>query len=256
MKLVVLAGGYGTRLSEETRTMPKPMVSVGSEPILMHVLRGYAQHGVTDFIVACGYRGDVIRDYFNEYALRGSDVTFNLASGETMIHVHNTEPWTITLVETGETTQTGGRIKRLRAYLDDDEDFCLTYGDGVGNVDIAALVAFHKARGRSATVTAVHPPPRFGALTITRDRVKQYVEKPDDDGGWISAGYFVLSPSVLDLIEDDDSVWELGPLAQLTADGQLSAYKHHGFWHPMDNLSDRHTLEGLWATGKAPWKVW
>ena len=254
MKVVILAGGFGTRLSEETHAIPKPMVTVGNEPILMHIMRIYAAHGLNDFIVCCGYKGDAIRDFFASYVLHGSDVTFNLDSGDTTFHRRKKEPWNVTLVETGIGTQTAGRLKRVRKYLDDD-DFAVTYGDAVGDVDITALVAFHKAKGRLATVTAVHPPPRFGALAVARGRAKEFVEKPDGDGGWVSGGFFVLSPKALDGIKGDDTVWELGPMAELTAAGELSVYEHRGFWAPMDTLSDRHTLEELWAKG-APWKVW
>lgn len=255
MKAVVLAGGFGTRLSEETATVPKPMVPVGPEPILMHVLRLYAAHGITDFIIACGHKGNVIRDFFYDFRLHGSDVTFDLNSGDITFHERRREPWTVTLVETGEGTQTGGRLKRVRPYLDDGEDFCATYGDGIGDIDVTALVAYHKSRGRLATVTAVHPPPRFGALAVTRGRAKQFLEKPDGEGGWISGGFFVLSPKALDGIEGDDTVWELGPIADLAAAGELSAYEHHGFWAPMDTISDKQNLETMWEKG-APWKVW
>lgn len=254
MKVVILAGGYGSRLSEETATMPKPMVSVGPEPILLHIMRLYAAHGLTDFVIACGYKGDVIRDFFATYALHGSDVTFDMETGDVTYHARKKESWSVTLVETGENTQTGGRLKRIRQYLD-DEDFCATYGDGIGDVDITALVAFHKSKGRLATVTAVHPQPRFGALAVTRGRAKEFVEKPNGDGGWVSGGFFVLSPRALDGIKGDDTVWELGPMADLTSRGELSVYEHRGSWWPMDTLSDRHTLEDLWTKG-APWKVW
>ena len=255
MKVVILAGGYGTRLSEETAVRPKPMVEIGGKPILWHIMKIYAAHGLTDFVIACGYKGDMIRDYFASFALHGSDVTFDLESGDTTFHVRRKEPWSVTLVETGENVQTGGRLKRLRKYLGDD-DFCMTYGDAVGDIDITALIAFHKSRGRLATVTAVHPPPRFGALAITRGRAKQFTEKPDGDGGWISGGFFVLKPQALDGNKGDSTVWELDPVAKLAASGELSAYEHGGAWYPMDTLSDRHTLEELWASGSAPWKVW
>ena len=230
------------------------MVEVGGEPLLWHIMNIYAVHGIREFVVCCGYKGDVIRDYFYDYRLHGSDVTFDLDSGDITFHERRKEPWTVTLVETGENTQTGGRLKRVRKYLD-DEDFCMTYGDAVGDVDITALVAFHKQRGRLATVTAVHPPPRFGALALTRGRAKQFLEKPTGEGGWISGGFFVLSPRALDGIKGDDTVWELGPVADLAAAGELSAYEHHGAWFPMDTLSDKQNLETMWEKG-APWKVW
>ena len=230
------------------------MVEIGGRPLLWHIMKSYEVHGIHEFVVCCGYRGDDIRDYFYDYRLHGSDIKFDLESGDITVHKRRKEPWTVTLVETGETTMTGGRLKRVRDYLDND-DFAMTYGDAVGNVDITALVAFHKSRGRLATVTAVHPPPRFGAIAVARGRAKEFVEKPANDGGWVSGGFFVLSPKVLDYIESDDTVWELGPMAELAAEGQLSAYEHPGFWAPMDSLNDKNTLEKLWAQG-APWKVW
>ena len=255
MKAVLLAGGLGTRLSEETDARPKPMVEIGGRPILWHIMKIYAAHGVTDFIVCLGYRGYVIKDYFHNYFLHSSDVTFKLATGEMHFHRASAEPWTVTLIETGEDTQIGGRIKRILPHVG-DEPFCLTYGDGVADVDITKLIASHRASGRLATVTAVRPPGRFGAILSDGDRVTGFQEKPRGDGGWINGGFFVCSPGVGDYIDGDASVWEREPMERLAADGQLGAHFHEGFWQPMDTLRDKRQLEELWASGRAPWKAW
>ncbi len=255
MKAVILAGGLGTRLSEETGTRPKPMVEVGGKPILWHIMKIYSAHGVNDFVICCGYKGYVIKEYFANYFLHMSDVTFDIAGNCMEVHQNNGEPWRVTLVDTGETTQTGGRLKRVRAYLG-DEDFCMTYGDGVGNVDITALLAFHRAHGGLATMTATQPSGRFGALELDGNQVTRFVEKPHGDGGWINGGFFVLSPKVVDYVSSDDMPWEREPLERLATEGQLHAHFHLGFWQPMDTLRDRQHLEALWAAGEAPWKVW
>jgi len=255
MKAVILAGGLGTRISEETTVKPKPMVEIGGKPILWHIMKVYSAHGINDFVICCGYKGYVIKEYFANYFMHMSDVTFDLTSNEMQVHQNNAEPWRVTLVDTGELTMTGGRLRRVREYLG-DEDFCFTYGDGVGNVDISATVAQHKASGLKATLTAVQPPGRFGALNLEGQRITSFQEKPVGDGGWINGGYFVCSPSVLDYIQDDDTTWERDPLEKLAAEGQLGAYLHHGFWQPMDTLRDKVHLEELWSSGKAAWKVW
>lgn len=256
MKAVILAGGLGTRISEETHLKPKPMVEVGGMPILWHIMKIYSHHGINDFVVCCGYKGYVIKEYFANYFLHMTDVTFDLANNNMKVHHRSAEPWKVTLVDTGTETMTGGRLKRVADYIDDDEPFCLTYGDGVSNVDISASVAFHKAHGLQATLTAAYPPGRFGALDIQNDKVTSFKEKPKGDGGMINGGFFVLSPQVLKLIEGDHTVWEQTPLERLADSGQLAAFQHHGFWQPMDTLRDRTYLEDLWASGKAPWKVW
>jgi glucose-1-phosphate cytidylyltransferase len=255
MKVVILAGGLGTRISEETQTKPKPMVEVGGKPILWHIMKIYSHYGVNDFIVCLGYRGYVIKEYFANYFLHTSDVTFDLATNQVETHRASSEPWRVTLVDTGEKTQTGGRLKRVRQYLG-DEDFCLTYGDGVANVDIAKLVESHRRDGTLATVTAVQPPGRWGLLETRDRRVVGFREKPEGDGGWVNGGFFVLSPRVLEYIEGDETVWEQGPLERLAADQQLSAFMHRGFWQPMDHLRDKLYLDGLWTSGSAPWKLW
>jgi glucose-1-phosphate cytidylyltransferase len=262
MKAVILAGGYGTRLSEETSVRPKPMVEIGGRPIIWHIMRSYAAYGITDFIVCCGYRGDVLKDYFFNYHRWESDLTVDLGSGDVELHRRNgTVDWRVTLVDTGLQTMTGGRVKRVRSYLADDT-FCLTYGDGVSDVAIDELIAFHRQEGAWATLTAVKPPGRFGALTLPRDetRITSFQEKPvGGDGGeeaWVNGGFFVLEPQAIDYIEGDATVWEREPLERLAHDGQLSAYRHDGFWQPMDTLRDRHVLEELWASGRAPWMVW
>lgn len=255
MKAVILAGGLGTRLSEETVLRPKPMVEVGGRPILWHIMKSYSTHGINDFIVCLGYRGYMIKEFFANYFLHTSDVTFDMAENRMDVHQRYAEPWRVTLVDTGEHTQTGGRLRRVAAYLD-STDFCLTYGDGLGNVDIGALVAFHSRQGKLATVTAVQPPGRFGRLELNGDTVSGFREKPEGDGDWINGGFFVLSPRVLDYIGDDQTLWEQGPMQQLAHDGQLSAFRHHGFWQPMDTLRDKNHLEALWQSGSAPWKSW
>jgi glucose-1-phosphate cytidylyltransferase len=254
MKAVILAGGLGTRLSEETSLRPKPMVEIGGKPVIWHIMKMYARHGINDFVVCCGFKGYVIKEYFANYFLHQSDVTFDISRNEMQVHQRNAEDWRVTLIDTGEATQTGGRLARVRPYL--RETFAMTYGDGVSDVDIASLVAFHRSEGRQATVTAVQPPGRYGALEIELGRVNAFREKPAGDGAFINGGFFVLEPSVLDLITGDACVWEKEPLEQLAARGQLSAYKHRGFWQPMDTLREKTQLESLWASGKAPWKTW
>ena len=256
MKVVVLAGGFGSRLSEETAVRPKPMVEIGEEPMLWHIMKIYAHHGFDDFIICCGYKGIQIKDYFANYFLYSSDVTFDMTSNAIHVHHGRAEPWRVTLVDTGEESMTGGRLRRVADHLRDEPEFCLTYGDGVGDVDLTASIAFHRAHGRQATLTATVPPERFGVLDLDGDRVAQFREKPTPDGTVVSAGFFVLSPAVLDLIEDDTTVWEQEPLNGLAERGELMAFRHDGFWQPMDTLRDRLLLEDLWATGQAPWKVW
>jgi glucose-1-phosphate cytidylyltransferase len=256
VKAVLLAGGLGTRLSEETAVRPKPMVEVGGLPILWHIMKMYSSHGIDDFIVACGYKAHVIKEFFASYYLRTSDVTFDLGKNEMQVHGARSESWRVTLVDTGEATMTGGRLRRVRDHL--DETFCLTYGDGVSDVDLTALVAFHRAEGRLATLTAVQPTGRFGALSLREGRndVEQFHEKPAGDGAWVNGGFFVVEPEAIDEIAGDATVWEREPLRQLAHRGQLSAYRHDGFWQPMDTLQDRSVLETLWASGSAPWKTW
>ena len=256
MKAIILAGGLGTRLSEETHLKPKPMVEVGTKPILWHILKIYSSFGINEFIICCGYKGYLIKEYFANYFLHTSDVTFHMDMDNHLeVHHRKSEPWKVTLVDTGELTQTGGRLKRVREYLD-ESSFCFTYGDGVANVDIGALVDHHSRGGREATLTAVQPPGRYGALRIDGDSVKQFQEKPDGDNSWINGGFFVLQPSVLERIAEDRTSFESDVLPQLAADGELNAYKHSGFWQPMDTLRDRTRLEEMWATGHAPWKIW
>ena len=256
MKAVILAGGLGTRLSEETALRPKPMVEVGGHPIMWHIMKTYAAHGIKDFVVCCGYKGEVIKDYFANYALRRSDVTFDLGKDEMTVHQRSAEDWRVTLVDTGTESMTGGRLARVADYL--DETFCFPYGDGVTDADITAELAFHKEQGLQATMMAVQPAGRFGALVLgaNETKIESFMEKPAGDGAWINAGYFVLEPSVIDYIEGDDTVFEQGPLRNLAHAGQLNAYKHDGFWQPMDTLRDRNLLETLWSKGTAPWKVW
>lgn len=256
MKAVILAGGLGTRLSEETASRPKPMVEIGGKPILWHIMKSYSAHGIHDFVICCGYKGYVIKEYFANYFLHMSDVTFDMLHNRMEVHSKRAEPWTVTLVDTGDASMTGGRLLRVRQYIQDEEAFCFTYGDGVGDIDIAASIAFHRSHGKAATLTSTSPPGRFGALDIQKGRVASFQEKPRGDGAMINGGFFVLSPRVLDYIRDDDTVWEQQPLQQLAADGQLMAYEHHGFWQPMDTLRDKHLLEELWASGTAPWKKW
>jgi glucose-1-phosphate cytidylyltransferase len=255
MKVVILAGGLGTRIAEETVSRPKPMIEIGGKPLLWHIMKLYAAHGLRDFIVCCGYKGYVIKEYFANYFLHNSDVTFDLEHNAVEVHQRHAEPWRVTLVDTGELTQTGGRLRRVAPYLD-DKDFCLTYGDGVGNVDIGAVIKFHRAHGGAATMTATQPPGRFGALKLESDRVVRFMEKPQGDGAWINGGFFVLSRSVIKTIDGDDCAWEGKPLETLAHTGQLRAHYHTGFWQPMDTLRDKNYLEALWASGRAPWKVW
>ncbi|MDA1206801.1 MAG: glucose-1-phosphate cytidylyltransferase [Proteobacteria bacterium] len=257
MKAVILAGGLGTRLSEETDLKPKPMVEIGGKPILWHIMKIYSAHGVNDFIICCGYKGYMIKEYFANYFLHQSDVTFCMKSNTMEVHQNNAEPWTVSLMDTGENTMTGGRLKRVRDYLNDEEAFCFTYGDGVGDVDITALISFHQQHGKHATLTAMRPPGRYGAVKLgSNDSVDYFQEKPDGDGSWINGGFFVLHPSVIDRIEGDTSSWEGKPLSSLAADSQLVAFRHTGFWQPMDTLRDKVVLNDLWSSGKAPWKAW
>jgi len=256
MKAVILAGGLGTRLSEETSLKPKPMVEVGGRPILWHIMKIYSAHGVNDFIICCGYKGYVIKEYFANYFLHMSDVTFNMNDNMMKVHHKRAEPWNVTLVDTGDASMTGGRLKTVKSYVESDEQFCFTYGDGVGDIDIAASIAFHKSHGKLATLTATYPPGRFGALDIQEGKVASFKEKPKGDGAMINGGFFVLSPKVIDYIDGLDTVWEQYPLNQLAEDDQLMAYEHHGFWQPMDTLRDKTYLEKLWDSGKAPWKLW
>ncbi len=255
MKAVILAGGLGTRIAEETSSRPKPMVEIGGKPILWHIMKIYSAHGVNEFIICCGYKGYMIKEYFANYFLHMSDVTYDMATNSMEIHQQYAEPWKVTLVDTGEDTLTGGRLKRIKQYLTSG-DFCFTYGDGVGNVDIKKLITFHRNHGKNATVTAVQPPGRFGALEITGTAVSGFMEKPKGDDMYINGGFFVLNPDVIDLIDDDQSIWERNPLEKLVQTNQLKAFKHNGFWQPMDTLRDKQYLEELWQSGEAPWKVW
>ena len=255
MKAIILAGGFGTRISEESSTRPKPMIEVGGRPILWHIMKIYSAHGINEFVICCGYKGYIIKEYFANYFLHMSDVTFDLTNNEMQVHRQNAESWKVTLVDTGEATQTGGRLKRVRSYIG-DEDFCMTYGDGVGDVDISASIEFHKEHGRLATMTAVQPPGRFGALELDGAKVERFLEKPHGDGGWINGGFFILSPKVIDLIEGDLTLWEREPLERLAMEDQLRAFFHQGFWQPMDTLRDKQALEDAWAADRAAWKVW
>jgi len=256
MKAVILAGGLGTRISEETHLRPKPMIDIGGKPILWHIMKMYSTYGVNDFVICCGYKGYMIKEYFANYFLHTSDVTFDLARNRMEVHEQHAEPWRVTLVDTGESTMTGGRLKRVSAYLKGEESFCFTYGDGVSDLDIGATIAFHKRHGKQATVTAVRPPGRYGALKRAGTSVIGFAEKPVGDGGWINGGFFVLSPACLHLIEGDATSWEVGPLEALAAQGELQAFEHAGFWQPMDTLRERTFLEQLWVSGEAPWKTW
>lgn len=256
MKVVILAGGLGTRLAEETTIRPKPMVEIGGKPVLWHLLKSYSHHGINDFVICLGYRGYVIKEYFANYFLHMSDVTFDMTHNRMEIHERHAEPWRVTLVDTGDTTQTGGRLGRVRQYLEDEEAFCFTYGDGVADIDVSAELAFHRSHGKLATVAAVQPPGRFGSLELKGDAVSAFVEKPLGDGGFINGGFFVLSPKVLDLIEGDQTIFEGPVIGRLIADGQLCAFEHTGFWRPMDTLRDKTVLEDLWTSGNAPWKTW
>ena len=255
MKAVILAGGLGTRLAEETSIRPKPMVEIGGRPILWHIMKMYSHHGINDFVVCLGYKGYIIKEYFMNYLLHMADVTIDLSDQTTTIHQKRAEPWKVTLVDTGDLSMTGGRLKRVRDYVG-DKTFCMTYGDGVSDLNIGQAIDFHFEHGRDATVTLVRPPGRFGAATLDGDIVQSFKEKPDGEVGWINAGFFVLSPKVLDLIEDDQTVWEKGPMEVLAASGHLVGYRHSGFWQPMDTLRDKQQLEALWDDGRAPWKVW
>ena len=256
MKAVILAGGLGTRISEETHLKPKPMIEIGGKPILWHIMKSYSSHGVNDFIICCGYKGYLIKEYFANYFLHMSDVTFDMQSNSMEVHQRNAEPWRVTLVDTGENTMTGGRLKRVMPYLENEELFCFTYGDGVGDVNITDLIQFHRDHGKLATLTATQLPGRFGALTLNGSSISSFKEKPDGDGSWISGGFFVLSPKVFDYINDDSTLWEREPMEKLALEGQFSAYFHTGFWQPMDTIRDRDLLEGLWKQGAAPWKTW
>ena len=256
MKAVILAGGLGTRLSEETATRPKPMVEIGGKPILWHILKMYSHHGINDFVICCGYKGYVIKEYFANYFLHMSDVTFDMAHNKMEVHSKRAEPWCVTLVDTGDESMTGGRLRRVAKYVENEEAFCFTYGDGVSDIDITASIAFHRAHGKQATLTATFPPARFGALDMRDGRVNSFREKPKGDGAMINGGFFVLSPKVLVELKDDSTVWEQDPLVNLADRGELMAFEHSGFWQPMDTLRDKHLLEDLWASGRAPWKKW
>lgn len=255
MKVVLLAGGLGTRISEESHLKPKPMIEIGGRPILWHIMKTYSKYGLNDFVICCGYKSYVIKEYFANYFLHLSDVTFDLKNNKMEVHHNESEPWKVTLVDTGEDTMTGGRLKRVRKYLG-DEDFCMTYGDGLADIDIPKLLEFHKAHGGLATLTAAQPPGRFGALGMDGDIIESFKEKPMGDGNWINGGFFVLNPKVIELISDDTTVWEKEPLEKLAASKQLHAFKHSGFWQPMDTLRDKNYLEDLWQKNKAPWKTW
>jgi len=256
MKVVILAGGLGTRISEESNLRPKPMIEIGGKPILWHIMKIYSAHGATDFVICCGYKGYVIKEYFANYFLHMSDVTFDMAKNSMIVHQQKVEPWRVTLVDTGEQTQTGGRLKRVAAHIKNEELFCFTYGDGLSDVNIGAAVNFHRRHGKLATVTAVYPPGRYGALERVGDQVARFTEKPRGDGGMINGGFFVLSPRCLDFIDGDDSSWESAPIVRLAASGQMMAFEHRGFWQAMDTLRDKTTLEELWVSGRAPWKIW
>lgn len=256
MKAVILAGGLGTRIAEETHLKPKPMIEIGGRPILWHIMKMYSAHGVNDFVICCGYKGYLIKEYFANYFLHMSDVTFDMKNNATQVHQRKAEPWRVTLVDTGDDTMTGGRLGRVADYVRDEDAFCFTYGDGVADVDITGLIAFHRAHGHKATVTAVQPPGRYGALNMDGCLVRGFEEKPKGDGGWINGGFFVLAPSCLDYIVNDQSSWEAEPLSRLAAEGELMAFEHGGFWQPMDTLRDKNQLEELWHSGHAPWKMW
>ncbi|RUQ35427.1 MAG: glucose-1-phosphate cytidylyltransferase [Candidatus Competibacteraceae bacterium] len=256
MKAIILAGGLGTRISEESHLKPKPMIEIGGKPIIWHILKIYSYYGINDFLICLGYKGYLIKEYFANYFLHMSDVTFDMQNNQMHVHERHAEPWRVTLVDTGEQTMTGGRLRRVREYLQEDETFCFTYGDGVADVDIAALLEFHRAQGRLATVTAVQPPGRYGALVVAADQVRGFQEKPQGDGGWINGGFFVLSSRVIEYIAGDAVIWEREPLEGLAREGQLAAFCHRGFWQAMDTLRDKVYLEELWGAGRAPWKVW
>jgi glucose-1-phosphate cytidylyltransferase len=257
MKAIILAGGLGTRFSEETDLKPKPMIEIGGKPILWHIMKIYSAHGVNDFVICCGYKGYIIKEFFNNYFLHQSDVTFNMKDNSMNIHQNFADPWSVTLVDTGENTMTGGRLKKVKEYIKQEKFFCFTYGDGLGDIDISALIKFHNDHGKQATITATRPPGRYGALKFgPKDIVESFQEKPDGDGSWINGGFFVLSPNVIDLIKDDQTAWEVEPLTNLAKNNQLYAYKHRGFWQPMDTLREKIKLNELYVAGKAPWKIW
>lgn len=256
MKAIILAGGLGTRISEETALKPKPMTEIGGKPILWHIMKIYSHYGINEFIICCGYRGYVIKEYFANYFLHQSDITFDMSDNKMKIHQERAEPWKVTLIDTGENTMTGGRIKRVKGYLDDNEDFCLTYGDGVANINIRQLIKFHKSHGKIATLSSVFPQARFGSLDIEDNQVKKFIEKPKGDGALINGGFFVLNPKAIDYIEGDSTIWEQEPLNKLATERELMSYKHEDFWQPMDTLRDKHHLEELWESNKAPWKLW
>ena len=257
MKAIILAGGHGTRLSEETYLKPKPLVEIGTKPILWHIMKIYSSHGINDFIICCGYKGFMIKEFFANYFLHQSNVTFDMKQNKMTVHQNESEPWTVTLIDTGETTMTGGRLKRIKKYIKDEDNFCFTYGDGVGDIDITKLIKFHKKQGKEATVTATRPSGRYGILKLgQKDMVLNFKEKVDGDGSWINGGFFVLKPSVIDLIKNDSVSWEAEPLTNLAKKNQLVAFKHEGFWQPMDTLRDRTMLNKIWNKGNAPWKMW
>jgi glucose-1-phosphate cytidylyltransferase len=256
VKAVILAGGFGTRISEETHLRPKPLIEIGGMPILWHVMKTYSAHGIHDFVVCLGFKGYLIKEYFANYYLHTCDVSFDIANNSMEVHETTAEPWRVTLVDTGEATQTGGRLKRVGRYLEGEDEFCLTYGDGLSDVDISAVIAFHRAQGTLATVTAVQPPGRYGAMELGGDRIREFREKPAGDGGWVNGGFFVLRPEVLDYVAGDETVWEREPMDRLAAEGHLAAFRHDGFWHAMDTLRDKTVLERLWDLGEAPWRVW
>jgi glucose-1-phosphate cytidylyltransferase len=256
MKVVILAGGLGTRISEETHLRPKPMIEIGGKPILWHLMKIYSSHGINDFIVCCGYKGYIIKEYFANYFLHMSDITFDMANNKMTVHQKNAEPWFVTLVDTGDDTQTGGRLKRVHSYLENEKSFCFTYGDGVADINISGLIQFHEKHGKLATITAVQPPGRYGGLNIQNSMVKNFTEKPRGDGGWINGGFFVLNPRCINYIDSDNTPWEHEPLQNIANDGELMAYEHQGFWQPMDTLREKKLLQELWESGKAPWKTW
>jgi glucose-1-phosphate cytidylyltransferase len=256
VKVVILAGGLGTRIGEETQVRPKPMIEIGGRPILWHIMKIYTSYGATDFVICLGYKGYVIKEYFANYFLHMSDVTFDISKNQMTVHEAKAEPWRVTLVNTGDDSMTGGRLKRIQSYVADEPEFCFTYGDGLADINIDDLVAFHRREGRLVTITATQPPGRFGAVELDGTRVSQFVEKPRGDGNWINGGFFVASPKALDYIEGESTVWEAGPLERLAAEGQLAAYTHTGFWQPLDTLRDKNYLEDLWVRGKAPWRTW
>ncbi|UYO95000.1 glucose-1-phosphate cytidylyltransferase [Pollutimonas sp. M17] len=256
MKTVILAGGLGTRISEETHLRPKPMIEIGGRPMLWHIMKLYSAHGINDFVICCGYKGYVIKEYFANYFLHMSDVTFDMANNQMEVHRRKAEPWRVTLVDTGENTMTGGRLKRVQEYVQDEDAFCFTYGDGLSDVDITASIEFHRSHGKQATITAVLPPGRYGALRRNGHSVEGFTEKPKGEGGWINGGFFILSPETLARISDDSTSWELEPLTGLAHDGELQAFEHTGFWQAMDTLREKNLLESLWQEDKAPWKIW